>query len=222
VTTAQAPASVSSVTAANSVSYPGVAPDATAKAAPELESLTRRTAGLRDEVSLVAQDTESLHRDVLGLSLGDRAARLSAGRTLSAMLEELADAGLSWAEIASVAEVSPAAVRKWRRGGDAGGAKRMAVAQLLALLEMLGELAVAEPAAYLISPVLPETTITVLDVFRRNRHDLVLELATQRKTASAVLDEFEPAWRSSADRRFVVAESEDGERALVPVSQMLT
>jgi len=59
-------------------------------------------------------------------------------------------------------------------------------------------------------------------VFRRNRHDLVLELATQRKTASAVLDEFEPAWRSSADRRFVVAESEDGERALVPVSQMLT
>lgn len=218
MTTAQAPSAASMATAAGSVRYPDVALDATAKAAPELESLTRRTAGLRDEVSLVAQDTEALHLEVLSLSLGDRAARLNLGRPLAAMLDELADAGLSWAEIAAVAEVTPAAVRKWRRGGDAAGAKRMAVAQLLALMEMLGQLAVAEPAAYLISPVLPETTVTALEVFRGGRHDLVLDLATQRKTASAVLDEFRPSWRTSSARRFVVAEGADGERALVPVS----
>lgn len=217
MTTAQAPSAASTATAAASVSYPPVAPGATATAAPELESLTRRTAGLRDEVSLVAQDTEALHLEVLDLSLGDRAARINAQRTLAGMLDELAHAGLSWAEIAAVAEVTPAAVRKWRRGGDSAGPKRMAVAHLLALVEMLVQLAVAEPVAYLISPVLPEATVTVLDVFRGGRHDLVLDLATQRKTASAVLDEFRPAWRSNSARRFIVEQGEHGERALVPV-----
>lgn len=217
MTTTQGP-SAAMATAAGSVSYPDVALDATAKAAPELDKLTRRTAGLRDEVSLVAQDTEALHLKAVSLSLGDLAARLNLGRPLAAMLDELAEAGLSWAEIAAVAEVTPAAVRKWRRGGDAAGAKRMAVAQLLALIQMLDQHAVAEPAAYLISPLLPETTITVLDVFRGSRHDLVLDLAAQRKTASAVLDEFRPSWRTSSARRFVVAEDADGERALVPAS----
>lgn len=218
MTTAQAPTAASAATAAGSVSYPGVALDATAKATPELDRLTRRTAGLRDEVSLAAQDTEALHLEVVNMSLGDRAARMTLGRSLASMLEELADAGMSWAEIAAVAEVTPAAVRKWRRGGDAAGTKRMAVAQLLALLEMLGELLVAEPAAYLISPVVPETTVTVLDVFRAGRHDLVLDLACQRKPATAVLDEFEPAWRTKAARRFAVQAGEDGERALVSFS----
>lgn len=202
------------VTAAGSVSYPDVALDATAT--PELERLTRRTAGLRDEGSLVAQDTAALHLQVINISLGDRAARSNRDRALASMLEEIGDAGLSWAEIAAVADVTPAAVRKWRRGGDAAGPKRLAVAQLLALLEMLGEALVAEPAAYLISPVVPGTTVTVLDMFRRGRHDLVLDLACQRKSATAVLDEFEPAWRTKTARRFIVQAGEDGERALVP------
>jgi hypothetical protein len=218
VTTAQAPTAAHTATAAGSVTYPDVALDATAKAAPDLERLTRRTAGLRDEVSLVAQDTEALHLEVVSMSLGDRAARTNQGRTLVSMLEELADAGMSWAEIAVVAEVTPAAVRKWRRGGDAAGGKRMAVAQLMSLLEMLSEFSVAEPAAYLISPVVPETTVTVLDVFRAGRHDLVLDLACQRKPASTVLDEFQPTWRTKSDRRYVVQTGEDGERALVPFS----
>lgn len=218
MTTAQATTAASAATAAGSVSYPDVALDATAKSTPELERLTRRTAGLRDVVALVAQDTQALHLEVVDMTLGDQTARINLSRTLVSMLEELADAGMSWAEIAAVAEVTPAAVRKWRRGGDAAATKRMAVAQLLALLEMLGEVSVAEPTAYLISPVVPETTMTVLDMFRAGRHDLVLDLACQRKSASAVLDEFEPAWRTKAGRRFIVQASEDGERTLVPFS----
>ncbi len=218
MTTAQTTTPASAVTAASSVNYPVAPSDATAKATPELERLTRRTAGLRDVVSLAAQDTEALHLKVVGISLSDRAACINRDRTLASMLEELADAGMSWAEIASVADVTPAAVRKWRRGGDAAGTKRMAVAQLLALLEMLREVSVAEPAAYLISPVVPEATVTVLDVFRASRHDLVLDLACQRRSPSAVLDEFEPEWRTRAARRFIVQAGEDGERVLVPFS----
>ena len=204
------------VAASGSVNYVGQ-PPGTASTAPQLESLTRRAAGLRDVASLAVQDTEALHIEATALNLGDRAARISLNRTLAAMLDELADAGMSWAEIAGVAAVTPAAVRKWRRGGDAAGAKRMAVAELLALLEMLAEFLVPEPVAYLISPVLPETTLTVMDLLRAGRQDLVLELASQRKPATAVLDEFQPDWRTGTARRFIVRADDDGERALVPL-----
>jgi transcriptional regulator with XRE-family HTH domain len=201
-------------TASGTVTYPDTT-DATAKTAPELDSLNRRTSGLRDEVSLVAQDVEDVHHKVAGLALGDRAARLNASLTLPAMLDDIADRGLSWAEIADTAGVTPAAVRKWRRGENATGPKRLAVAELLALMDTLSDLAVAEPAAFLISPVHPEAVVTFLEVYRAGRADLVLDLACQRKSATEVLDAYDGSWRDTLERRFVVELDDDGMGVLV-------
>ncbi|MGI8845544.1 MAG: hypothetical protein ACR2HC_05115 [Thermoleophilaceae bacterium] len=213
MTTAVPGTSYAAPTQAENVRVPDLGADATASTT---RALNNQAAGLRDTVSLLNQDVEALHHETTEIDLSDRAAEINRSRTLVAMLEELADHGMSWSDIAKTVAVTPAAVRKWRRGEPAQGPTRMAVAQLLALLGLLEQAAIAEPVAWLISPVTPEALVTMLDLLRAGRPQLILDLAYARKHATQVLDEFDPQWRRTRGRRFQVEVGQDGEPTLAP------
>ncbi len=201
-------------TQAENVRVPDLGADGTASHA---RTLNTRAAGLRDTVSQLSQDVEAIHHETTEFDLQDCAAEINRG-SLTEMLEELADRGMSWSDIAKAVSVTPAAVRKWRRGEPAQGPTRMAVAQLAALLESLERAAIAEPVAWLISPVTPAALVTALDLLRLNHTKLVLDLAYQRKSATEVLDLAVPAWRMIRDRRLQVEIGPDGEPSLVPIT----
>ncbi|MEU0940517.1 hypothetical protein [Embleya sp. NPDC005971] len=206
-----------SATASASIKYPDVLSVPTADTTPELERLRNVSAGLRDDVTLLGQEVETLHRGAQGESLQDRAAQKSHEMTLEQMLTELSDSiGLGWSEISEAVGVSPSAVRKWRRGGEATPDKRMAVAKLLGLLDLLAEACVAEPGAFFISPVVPDATVSVMQLFKLGRDELILDLAYRRKLPTQVLDEYAPDWRSRYAREYEVYEDSDGIRSLRP------
>jgi hypothetical protein len=130
-----------------------------------------------------------------------------------ALMDELSSKrGMSWNDIASAIGVSLSAIRKWRTGSDCAADNRIALARLAALIDLLDEAMVSEPAGWLLTPVLPGYTVRFLDLVTAGRDDLVLENAFNRMTATDVLDVFEPTWRESARRKFDIVVDGDGIR----------
>lgn len=150
-----------------------------------------------------------------------RAAVSRDGRTL---LAELGDAGLAWRDVARLAGVSVPAVQKWRRGEGITGANRLKLAGIVALLTYLRDTMIHEPVSWLEIPIRPGVAVTPLDLLAARRYDLVLELASDEyassvETRTEVLDEFDPAWRTTrVDEQFEVYVASDGIPAIRPRS----
>ena len=172
----------------------------------EIPETASRTRGLVDRADVLYRRTAELHgssqdnrRDALALDLDERTAE-RAKESSRATLNELAEHGFAWRDISRILGVSVPAINKWRRGEGINGANRLKLARLLALLDMLETQFVAEPASWLEVPVLNGVALTPLDLLAAGRYDLVLEYAgthTGPGTPEAILDEFEPEWRSS-------------------------
>lgn len=193
----------------------GVTSPSTSWGSPQFTSQLRRvTAGLRDEVHLLHDTTETLHRSAQEFDLQERAA-LKNRLGPQALTEELSsERGLSWNDIATALSVSLSAVRKWRAGHDVSAENRTNLARLAALIDLLDEAMVSEPGGWLLTPVLSGYTLRFLDIVAAGRDDLVLENAFDRMTAVEVLDAFEPDWRERTKRTFDVAVDGDGIRSL--------
>lgn len=181
-------------------------------------SLRIQLSGLRDRAVELGPATTKLHRKVTLDELSNAAAGIARERTLQDLLDELYEEfALSWTEIAAAVHVTASAVRKWRQGGPAQPDKKSALAGLLAMLKLLRQevgIVMAEPAAWLISPVVPDSTITVLDIYRSGQIELVLDLAYQRIQPTECLDAFNPSWRQTSSRRFETYMDEEGVRSL--------
>lgn len=193
----------------------GATSQSTSWGSPQFTSELRRvTAGLRDEVHLLRDTTETLHRRAQEFDLQERAA-LKNRLGPQALMEELSsERGLSWSEIAMALSVSLSAVRKWRAGHEVSAENRTNLARLAALIDLLDEAMVSEPGGWLLTPVLSGHTVRFLDLVAAGRDDLVLENAFNRMTAGEVLDTFEPHWRESTKRSFDMAVDGDGIRSL--------
>lgn len=176
--------------------------------------LRRVAAGLRDNVGILQVSTTDLHRTVQEYDLQERAA-LKNRQGAPALMEELSEArGLSWNDIATAIGVSLSAIRKWRTGGECTADNRMALARLAALIDLLDEAMVNEPAGWLLTPVLPDYTVRFLDLVANGRDDLVLENAFQRMKPTELLDAYDPDWRVSSRRKFAISVDGDGVRSL--------
>ena len=102
----------------------------------EVGHLRSRTRLLGEDVAETDREVGEVYREALAEQL-DVKARMTAKRSVADMLGELADAGFSWRDIARLAGVSVPAVRRWRLGEAATGANRLAVARIVAFVEML-------------------------------------------------------------------------------------
>ncbi|BBX75222.1 transcriptional regulator [Mycobacterium shinjukuense] len=135
-------------------------------------------------------------------------------------LEQLADYGFAWRDIARVVGVSVPAITKWRKGAGVTGGNRLKIARLLALIDMLSDRFIDEPASWLEMPIQDGVGITRMDLLERGRYDLVLALASTHTgdgTVEYVLNEIDPDWRETVvDNVFESYAAEDGVISIRP------
>lgn len=135
-------------------------------------------------------------------------------------LEQLADYGFAWRDIARVVGVSVPAITKWRKGAGVTGENRLKIARLLALIDMLSDRFIGEPASWLEMPIQAGVGITRMDLLERGRYDLVLALASTHTgdgTVEYVLNETDKDWRETVvDNAFESYTAEDGVISIRP------
>jgi len=131
------------------------------------------------------------------------------------MLQQLADSGFSWRDIARLVGVSVPALRKWRQGEAPTGDNRLKIARILAFCDYLTSTClVEEVASYMEMPLTKNAPLTVLDLLAADRYDLAAEYASGHATATQVLDNFEPTWRDRYRSAFEVITASDGELSI--------
>lgn len=184
--------------------------------------LRAQTAEVRRQAASIASRADDLHDRVQEFDLDDRAAALAQNEPavlLSLVGEEL---GMPWSTVAELVGVSPAAVRKWRKGGSLTPETRARLARLVAFCQVLREVEprIADVVLWLQTPVISgSTTITPADLFARGSDVALLNRATRRVTAEQLLDSEVADWRVSTrpDTRHRVVEAPDGVLAIVSV-----
>lgn len=135
-------------------------------------------------------------------------------------LEQLADYGFAWRDIGRIVGVSVPAIAKWRKGAGVTGENRLKIARLLALIDMLADRFIDEPASWLEMPIKAGVGITRMDLLERGRYDLVLALASTHTgdgTVEYVLDQTDQNWRETCvDNAFESYVAEDGVISIRP------
>jgi hypothetical protein len=170
---------------------------------------------LRTRARFITQDVTDTHHHALGAQLEARTDE-AAKRSVGDLLNELAEVGFAWRDIARLVGVTVPAVRKWRNGELATGPHRRAVARLLAFVDVLrSDHLVQDVPSWLEMPLSTSTT-TGLDVYAMARGDLLLAHAAEHLSSEDVLDNINPSWREEIDQRFEIFTAEDGEQAIRP------
>lgn len=177
-------------------------------------SLTREYGLLRDKTAMLSEDVGDGHRQAQATTL-ELLSRNHARRSVEDLLVHLsAEVGMSWSDIAHAVGVSVQSLRKWRRGEPCTGENRLAVARLLAVLDMLEAQMVSDPAGWMEIPVLRGYNPRHVDVVAADRPDLLLDLASMRISPEEVLTVLNPAWRTEWARAHEVFRAEDGEPSI--------
>ncbi len=159
-------------------------------------SLAKRAAGVRDNARFLHDDASALHQETQRYDLKSRTSA-KARRSPQELLNEMADRGYSWSMIARLTRVSVPALRKWRNGESPSGENRRKIAELAALTDFLEEYMITDVPGWLEVPLDANVATTCADLCVAGRIDLVLDFAAGRiSDPHAVLDKFDPDWRS--------------------------
>ncbi len=127
------------------------------------------------------------------------------------ILEEIAELGFAWRDVARLLGVTVQAVQKWRRGEGASSSNRYKAAGLLAACDLISEnYEVQEIASWFEIPLLPGIAISPIDLWCAQRPDLVFDYASGHVEAEQVLDSWQPDWRTQYSSSFEVFEAGDG------------
>jgi len=120
--------------------------------------------------------------------------------------------------IARALNVTPTAVRKWRRGESARPERRGALAAFAAMCNLLIELGLHDPAGWLDIPISSKSTLSPLDLFVAGRADLVVLLGARLADPHEALDTFDGEWRDryAVDPDYDIVMLRDGSRSAVP------
>lgn len=176
-------------------------------------SLLNRADSLVNDYREYHVDAIEHRRDMNSIELERRTA-FHAKQAPNQSLNQLSDEGFAWRDIARILRVTVPAVTKWRRGAGVTGQNRLAIGRLSALLDMLADRSISEPASWLEMPLLDGVAISGIDLLAEGRYDLILELAGQYpgdRTVESVLDEFDSSWRAtSVDTKFESFVADDG------------
>lgn len=166
----------------------------------------RRASDLKDEMRGVRRRTHKIRLEEKTVE------RSHIGATQA--LEQLADYGFAWRDIARVVGVSVPALAKWRKGAGVSGENRLKLVRLLALVDMLADRFIDEPASWLEMPITEDLGVTRMDLLERGRFDLVLDLASPHTgdgIIEYVLGEVGSDWRDGHhDSAFESYVAEDG------------
>lgn len=184
---------------------------------PALTSLTDDVGALRTVTRFTHEDVTDLHGRTLMAEWGIRGA--ARGKAAPAdLLEEIADMGFAWRDVARMVGVSVPAIQKWRRGSGVTGPNRAKIASLLAAADMItSRCGVKEIASWFEMP-LPGSPVTPIDLYAEDQARLLFDYANGADPEE-ILNEYNPSWRKQYHSDFEIFENGDGELAIRPKDQ---
>lgn len=161
----------------------------------------------------LANDAATLHHRTIEMQLRTRTEE-AAKRAVSDLLNELADVGLAWRDIARLVGVTVPAVRKWRQGEPTTGAHRKDLAGLLAFINLLrSEHLIMDVPSWLEMP-LADSSMNGLDIYAAGLVEPLVMHAAGHISAEHLLDQIDPEWRSAIQNQFEVFTAADGQAAI--------
>lgn len=181
---------------------------------PTAASLSEEIGYLRGKAKQTYSDSGRLHGKALEVAWRERTANC-ARSSVRELLNELADKGFAWRDVARMVGVSIPAVRKWRQGEAATGDNRLKLAAIVAACEHIEEAyIVSEVASWFETPIHLDAPLTPIDLWVGRRSDLVLEYASGHTEPNSILDRFDPEWRDAYRSDFVSFVGADGNVSL--------
>jgi transcriptional regulator with XRE-family HTH domain len=134
----------------------------------------------------------------------------------TAILEELADLGFGWRDIAQLVGVSVQAIQKWRRGtATIQPDRKIKLAGLLAACDLVSEsYHIEEIASWFEMPMLAGVPIAPLDLWAAERSDLVFDYASGHTDAEETLTIWDPDWRDRYQTDFEVFRAGDDQLSI--------
>ncbi len=186
----------------------------------DLGRLHIRTAELRDSTATLAADVTEIHESSQEIELAALTQKLESSSPVD-LLDEMADDFVfPWAVLARVIGVTPAAIRKWRRGETVTPGFHHSLAAFVAFCRLLRkrEPRIENVARWMEMPAAARSDITRVDLYIDGHRTPLLDMSAVRVTGEQVLDDTDPAWRDRAARsgRFKVLRHEDGSTSIVP------
>ncbi|MFF9248818.1 hypothetical protein [Streptomyces globisporus] len=187
-----------------------------ATTASQLDAIVEETGSLRSQSKFTAEDSTELHRRALFVSWQQRTNER--GRLApSALLDEIADLGFAWRDVARMIGVSVPAVQKWRRSGGVTGENRRRLASLLALCdEITARYGIQEVASWFEMPISSLAPVTPIDLYAESKSTLILDHAWGHCDPEDILTAYDPDWRERFRSDFEVYLDHDGEMSLRP------
>ena len=139
----------------------------------------------------------------------------AAHKSVGSLVEELAELGFSWSDLAKMIGVTVPAVRKWRAGGNATGTSRRDLAALQAACALIGEkYQIEEVASWFEVPLSAWSPITPIDLYAAGHRSELFDYASGHVDAEQILSEFDPDWREKGRSTHEVFRSKDGDKAI--------
>jgi hypothetical protein len=131
------------------------------------------------------------------------------------ILEQLADLGFAWRDIARMLGVTVQALQKWRSGSAANAENKTRLAGLLAACDLIAEnYGIQEVASWFEIQMLPGVPVTPIDLWALKRPDLVFDYASGHTDAEDMLTSWDPEWRDRYSSSFEVFRADDNQLSI--------
>lgn len=118
--------------------------------------------------------------------------------------------GMSWSGIASAVGISGQGIREWRLGSSISTENKLALARVVAALDMLMEAKIEDPASWLELPILDGYGPCRLDLLSGKQYGSLFDLAYSYRAPQEVLHTLDPNWETEFRLEHEVFIAEDG------------
>jgi transcriptional regulator with XRE-family HTH domain len=150
---------------------------------------------LRSKVRFLGESTSEIHQQLV-FDSWQRRTNERGKLAPKGLLEEIANLGFSWRDVARMVGVSVPAIQKWRRDGGVTGENRRKLASLLALCDEITEgYHIQEVASWFEMPITAGAPVTPIDLYADGQARLVMEHASEHSDGEAILTAYDENWR---------------------------
>lgn len=143
-----------------------------------------------------------------------------AGAGGQVLLNELAEFGFAWRDIARMIGVSVPAIQKWRRGEGLTGDNARKLARLVAGCEIIQKFnpVITDVAMWFEVPIVDDAPVTPIDLWATGNLQLAFEHARVDLSSGVdphvTMDSFDSNWREAYRSDFETFRAEDGELSI--------
>jgi transcriptional regulator with XRE-family HTH domain len=172
--------------------------------------LTEDAADIRNRAKNLTVDAEETHQLVYQHEWSVLTQQRGAQSPVE-LLNELAELGFAWRDIARLIGVSVPAVQKWRRGERLSGDNRLKVASLMAACDFIAShYYVDDIASWFEMRILEGVPVTPIDLWASGQQIVFFDYVTRHVNPEEALTKYDPEWRERYRSDFETFRGDDG------------